>query len=109
MITKEQTKEVREFCKKAKRPYKRDELARYLKLNPVKIRQAADECIKDGIPLVTNYKTGFFIAKKSSDIDEEERRTRKMGMTLLRKAKDLRKIRATMKYKEDKKAGLTLI
>jgi len=93
MITQEQTQAVLNKLRKLKVPVKRDVLARLLYMNPVKIRQAADELIKKGIPMVTDYSKGFRIAKTADEFDEEIRRTERMALTLLAKRKRLKQLR----------------
>jgi hypothetical protein len=96
MITKEQKDAVHAFLKKHKHPVKRDAIARLLFMNPVKIRQAINALVSDGIPIVSDYKEGFRIAKYSSEFDEEMRRIERMAKTLLMRRKHLRNLRDTL-------------
>lgn len=96
MITIEQKNAVRAKLIKLKVLVKRDLLARLMFMNPVKIRQAADALLKDGVPCVTDYKQGFRIAKHADEFDEEIRRTERMAKTLLRKVKRLKALRDTL-------------
>lgn len=95
MVTKEQTEAIYQWLKSSKKPIKRDTLARLLLFNPVKVRQAADELLKRGIPCVTDYKEGFRIAKTAEEFDEEIRRNTRMAKTILRKVKRLKNLRET--------------
>ena len=90
------TEEIYTLLKESKLPIKRDQLCSRFKLSSSKVRDSIRELEKMEIPIVSDGRNGFFLAKKPEDFDAWITFQTKQAMGVLNKRSRLKRLKKKM-------------